>query len=107
MGISAGHITFSVQSSRTASERLGRTHLAHYISYTLLSIFQQMASSFKMIYGLVHIRIQSLHTYQIFSYYTLLMHTGLTGIWYTRIMKTTPETQHTDQLLLVRLTLTE
>lgn len=32
MGVRARHITFSVQSSRTASERLGRTRFAHYIS---------------------------------------------------------------------------
>lgn len=52
MGVSAGHITFSVQSSRTASEHLGRTYFAHYISYILFSIPQQIASSIKMIYEL-------------------------------------------------------
>lgn len=52
-GVSAGHITFSVQSSRTASEHLGRTHFAHYISYILHSVLQQIVSSMEMIYELV------------------------------------------------------
>lgn len=52
MGVRAGHITFSVQSSKTASEHLGRTYFAHYISYILFSILQQIASSIKMIYEL-------------------------------------------------------
>lgn len=54
-GLSARHITLSVQSSRTASERLGRAHFAHYISYILFSILQQMALSFTVIYGLGYV----------------------------------------------------
>jgi len=48
-----------VQSSRTASEHLGRAHFAHYISYILFSILQQMASGFKMIYELGYSLTQS------------------------------------------------
>lgn len=95
MGVSVLHITFSVQSSRTASEHLGRTYFAHYISYILFSIFQQIVSSIKMIYKLVYIPIN------------YLMHTGLTGILCSGIMKRAPEIQITNQLPLLPLTLTE
>lgn len=54
MGVRGGHITFSVQSSRTACEHLGRTRFAHYISYILLSI---LVSTVNLIYELVYILI--------------------------------------------------
>lgn len=57
MGVREGHITFSVQSSRTASEHLGRTRSAHYISYVLFSIFQQIVSTINLICELVYILI--------------------------------------------------
>lgn len=57
IGMGAGHVTFSVQSSRTVSEPLGRARFAHYISYILFSVLRQIVSTANLIYESVYIHI--------------------------------------------------